>query len=331
MVTSLLIILLALSITLAAGCKKAPPPEEDKLQVALLTSGPISDAGWNAAAYDGLKGIESELGATVSNTETKAPAEYEEALRSYATQGFDLIFCHGYEYQDAAKKVGAEFPNTVIVVTSGTEAQGANVSPLIFLEEQGYYVMGFVAAKVSKTGKLGLIGAEEIPALVYPYKGFELGARTANPNIQITTSWIGTWEDVGKAKEATVALINAGCDVVFGCADQATLGILQAAKEHNVWTYGAYSDQIDLAPEVIIGEFMLSMKDAFVAVATQVQDKTFEGGTIALGLADGAISFTWNDLVASKIPAEVKAAGDQALADLKSGALKIPAFSLGEE
>jgi len=301
------------------------------LKVALLTDGPVSDAGWNASAYEGLQAIQTELGAQISNTETKAPSEYEEALRSYASQGFDLIIAHGFQYQDAAKKVGAEFPGTVFVATSGTEASGKNVSPLIFLEEQGYYIMGLVAAKISKTGKLGLIGAEEIPALVYPYKGFELGAKTANPNIQITTTWIGTWEDVGKAKEATVALIQAGCDVVFGCANQATLGILQAARENNVYTYGAYGDQIDLAPEVIVGEFMLSMKDALVAVAKQVKDGTFQGGILALGLQDGAISFTWNDPVASKIPAEVKAAGDQALADLKSGALQIPAYSLGEE
>ncbi len=328
-ITCVLVIVMVAASLLLPACK--PKVEETQFKVALLTSGPVSDAGWNAAAYDGLKAIETALGASVSNTETKAPAEYEEAMRSYASQGYDLIFAHGYEYQDAAKKVGAEFPNTVFVVTSGTEGFGTNVSPLIFLEEQGYYIMGLVAAKVSKTGKLGLIGAEEIPALVYPYKGFELGAKTANPDIQITTSWIGTWEDVGKAKEATIALINAGCDVVFGCADQATLGILQAAKENNVYTYGAYSDQIALAPDVIIGEFMLSMQDAFVATATKVQAGTFEGGTLALGLADGAISFTWNDPVASKLPAEVKAAADQALADLKSGALKIPAFSLGEE
>ncbi len=324
----LLIVLLALTLTVT-GCK--PSGTTNEFKVALLTDGPVSDAGWNASAYEGLQAIQTEFGATISNTETKAPSEYEEALRSYASEGYGLIFAHGFQYQDAAKKVGAEFPKTVFVVTSGTEAYGTNVSPLIFLEEQGYYIMGFVAAKISKTGKLGLIGAEEIPALVYPYKGFELGAKTANPDVKITTSWIGTWEDVGKAKEATVALIQAGCDVVFGCANQATLGILQAARENNVYTYGAYSDQIDLAPEVIVGEFMLSMKDAFVSVAGQVKEGTFTGGVLALGLADGAISFTWNDPVASKLPAEVKAAADQALADLTSGALKIPAFSLGEE
>ncbi|HHY96294.1 MAG TPA: BMP family ABC transporter substrate-binding protein [Firmicutes bacterium] len=127
-----------------AGCGKSSENkpegnEGSKPLKAALVSGPVSDAGWNAAGYDGLKAAEKELGATVSNTEVNAPAEYEEAIRSYASQGFDVIFAHGFQFQDAAKKVAAEYPNTAIIVVSGTEPSGSNMSPMIFLEEQGFY------------------------------------------------------------------------------------------------------------------------------------------------------------------------------------------------
>lgn len=319
-----------------AGCGKSSENkpegnEGSKPLKAALISGPVSDAGWNAAGYDGLKAVEKELGATVSNTEVNAPAEYEEAIRSYASQGFDVIFAHGFQFQDAAKKVAAEYPNTAIIVVSGTEPSGSNMSPMIFLEEQGFYVMGLVAAKMTKTNRIGLIGGMQIPALEYPNKGFKLGVQQTKPECKVVESWIGTWDDVGKAKEAALAHMDAGADVVFGSADQATLGVLQACAERGVWTFGAYSHQIQIAPQVIIGEFMLDMRNAFIEVARQVKEKTFKGGVIAVGLKDKALSFTWNDQIKDKIPAEVRQAGDQALADIASGKIVIPEYSLGKE
>src|SRR5207245_478144 len=82
-------------------------------RVALLTPGPISDAGWNAGAYEGLLRIRDSLGAEVSQVETKTPAEFEEAFRDYARRGYSLVFGHGFEFQDAAARVGAEYPNTI--------------------------------------------------------------------------------------------------------------------------------------------------------------------------------------------------------------------------
>src|SRR3982750_1696645 len=95
-------------------------PAERHLKVALLTPGPISDQSWNGGAYQGLLRIRDSLGAQVSHIQTKTPAEFEENFRQYGAQGYDLVFGHGFEFQDAAKRVGPDFPRTIYVTTSGS-------------------------------------------------------------------------------------------------------------------------------------------------------------------------------------------------------------------
>src|SRR3982751_3462577 len=101
------------------------------LKVALLTPGPISDQSWNGGAYQGLMRIRDSLGASVSHIQTKTPAEFEEQFRQYGSQGYDLVFGHGFEFQDAAKRVGPDFPRTIYVTTSGSTS-GANVAGIEF-------------------------------------------------------------------------------------------------------------------------------------------------------------------------------------------------------
>ncbi|HEX2484115.1 MAG TPA: BMP family ABC transporter substrate-binding protein, partial [Myxococcota bacterium] len=107
---------LGLLAALALACgPAADTPGSDAFEVALLTPGSVSDGGWNQGAYDGLKRIEAELGARISHVETKTPAEFEEGFRDYASRGFDLVFGHGFEYQEPAARVAAEFPKTIFI------------------------------------------------------------------------------------------------------------------------------------------------------------------------------------------------------------------------
>ena len=107
---------------LAAGCASAPEPTADDgvFRVALLHPGPISDGGWNASAFEGLERIEKELGAKISHVQTSTPSDFEDGFRDYARQGFDLVFGHGFEFQDAAIATGEAFPDTHFVVSSGS-------------------------------------------------------------------------------------------------------------------------------------------------------------------------------------------------------------------
>ena len=113
-----------LAACLLAACGRGSSPTRDTskvaFKVALLTPGPISDQSWNAGAYRGLEQIRDSLGASISHIQTKTPAEFDDNFRQYGSQGYSLVIGHGFEYQDAAKRVAPEFPKTVYLITSGT-------------------------------------------------------------------------------------------------------------------------------------------------------------------------------------------------------------------
>ena len=175
------ILFLFLSLVSLGACRNKPvPPSDDTFRVALLTPGPVSDAGWNALAYEGLIKIRDTMHAEVSQIQTKTPAEFEEAFRDYASRGFQLVFGHGFEFQDAAARVGADFPQTVFITTSGSTVR-SNVAPMRFLLEEATYLMGMMSAMLSKTGKAGAIGGMEIPPLKSTFMAFAAGAKSVKP------------------------------------------------------------------------------------------------------------------------------------------------------
>ncbi len=140
----LLALLAAPLLATVPSCgKPAAPKAPAGFRVALLTPGPVSDAGWNAGAFEGLKAIEKELGAKVSHVQAKTPSEFEEQFRAYAADGYSLCFGHGFEFQDAAARVAREYPGTVFVTTSGSRTS-ANQAPLVFELEQATYLLSLI-------------------------------------------------------------------------------------------------------------------------------------------------------------------------------------------
>src|SRR3954471_4766469 len=156
-------------------------------KVALLTPGPISDQSWNGGAYKGLTWIRDSLGAQISNIQTKTPAEFEENFRQYGAQGYSLVIGHGFEYQDAARRVAPEFPKTTFLTTSGSTA-GPNLAGITFGFADASYLAGLLAASMTKTNKIGVIGGQELPPVVESFKAFEQGAHAANPAIKVVSS-----------------------------------------------------------------------------------------------------------------------------------------------
>src|SRR5215217_3201721 len=125
--------------TATSGSRRDSAPT--RFRVALLTPGPISDQSWNGGAYQGLLRIRDSLGATVSHIQTKTPAEFEEQFRQYGSVGYDLVFGHGFEFQDAARRVGPDFPKTVYVTTSSSTS-GTNVAGIEFAFSGASYLAG---------------------------------------------------------------------------------------------------------------------------------------------------------------------------------------------
>jgi len=294
-----------------------------QFRVALLSPGPVSDAGWNAAAYEGLQRIEKELNAQISQVETKTPSEFEEAFRDYARQGYQLIFGHGFEFQDAAAAVAPDFPKTVFITTSGNTVR-PNVAPMVFELEHATYLAGALAALMSSSGKLGMVGGMEIPPVASTFDAFEAGAQSIAPGIKVIRSYIGNWEDAGAAKQAALALIDQDCDFLIHNADAAAAGVFHAAAERNVLVFGANKNQNDLDPQHIIASCVSNIPAAFVEMAKRVRDHRFEGKIYRLGMPDGVVSFELNPQLQSRLSPQVLARLDEIRKQIIAGTIKVP-------
>lgn len=314
--------LFLLGIVAAAACtgqSKEAISTTRPFKVALLTPGPVSDQSWNAGAYQGLLRIRDSLGAEISNIETKTPAEFEDNFRQYGSQGYALIFGHGYEYQDAAKRVAPEFPKSIYVTTSGTTT-GPNLAGMSFGFADASYLAGMLAASVTRSNKLGVIGGTELPPVVESFRAFEAGARATNPNISVVTSFIGNWDDVSAGKEQALAQLSRGVDVIFQNADAAGLGVFQAARERqNVFVIGSNSNQNGVAPDVTLGSVVIDLPLAFLTIAKQVKAGTFKPGVIELGESSHVVTLVMNPALEGRIPSPARAGIDSLQARMLRG------------
>lgn len=315
-----------------AGCGGAPggdreSPEAGLPSVALLTSGPVSDAGWHAGAYEGLQRIRDSLGWRISHQQTRTPAEFDEAFISYAESGYGLVFAHGFEYQDAAERAAARYPDATFVVSSGSRATN-NVLPLIFRLEEAAYLAGMAAGGISEAGVLGMVGGVEIPPAKGTFLAFGAGVRAVNPEATVLETFTGSWDDVAAAKEAAAAQLRRGADVLVHNVDAASFGVFQAVREsrargRTAWAFGMNRNQNDVAPDVVAGSALIDIPAVFLQTALAWRDGAL-GPALRSGLAAGAVDFVPNPALPSLVPAAVEAQIAQARRDIVAGQLEVP-------
>ncbi len=318
----------ALAIAACGGSEQSTRGKDGKaadtdFKVALLTTGPVADQAWNAGAYRGLKAIHDTLGARVSNVETPTPAEIEENFRQYGAQNYDIVFGHGFEYQDPAMRAAGAFPNTTFVITSGSRTS-KNVASLQFAFSDGAYLAGIVAGTNTRSNIIGVIGGTELPPVVQAFHAFEAGARSVNPRISVLTSYVGNWEDASAAREQALAQIARGADMIFQNADAAGLGVFQAARDSKtVRTFGSNSDQNSIAPEVTLGSVLIDLPRAFLLVAREVKSRTFRPGLIQLGQRDSVVRWIPNPALAREISSATTARIDSVQREIAAGRLTV--------
>lgn len=311
----------------AGGAATAPPSGASggaPLKVALVTNGALTDSGWNSLAGDALEQMKSELSAETSH-QSAGPAQGEEAIRGFARDGAKLVFAHGNEFGDAAKKVAAEFPNTYFAVSSG-EVEAANLLSLRFDIGEAAYLAGMAAAALSKSGKAGQIGGESFPPVKQGFELFEKGAQAVNPKFTTTITYIGNWSDANSAKEKALSMIRAGADVLFQNADAAGEGVFQAAEENKdkgVLVIGSNRNQNDLKPEIIPASAVLDVAKTFMSVARSAQSGSFKGGVHLEDLKSGSVYLAINPKFEDRIPVDVKEKIRKAEEAIKSGELKL--------
>jgi len=291
----------------------------------------VADAAWNAGAYRGLEWIRDSLGLHVSHVEARTPGAQEEALRTYATQGYHLVFGHGFEFQNPAERVAADYPETVFVITSGVRVL-RNVAPLIFRIHEATYLAGMVAGSLTRSGVIGFVGGIELPPIVLGYRGWVNGAEAAHGNVDTRLTYLNNFDDATAGREAALAMIRLGADMLHHNADAAALGVFQAAKESpDVFIFGANADQSHLAPLRVLGSAVIDLPRAFLLVARDVADGTFVPQVQSFGLGSGVIRYATNPAASRALPAGLGDWLDAARDSIQDGLLiPVPPATRGE-
>jgi len=325
----------AIAALVVAGCTGGAKSEEPQtntapgtngamgeFKVALLTPGPVSDAGWSAMAYDGLKAIQMDLSAEINNQEAK-DTQIKDAMRSYAQKGYNLVFGHGFEYNEPAIEVAKDFPNTIFVSSSGGKT-AANVGAFRFYLEQGFYMAGYLAGLSTKSGKVAMIGGDDVPSIRSTFKAFKAGAESAKPGIKVIEVFTGSGQDIAKAKLATLGAISEGADFVIHQANAAAQGVFDACKEKGVWAFGANLNQNDNPSGVVVASATIEAAPAFLGLAKSVKEGKFKGGIVLNGMQEKAINFVVNPALQDKLSADALKKVEEIRGKIVSGELVVP-------
>lgn len=308
-------------------------PTPGDFKIALVMSGPTSDNGWNAGALKAFDAVKAGLSLADANAsyidKQSASGDQEKSLRDFATKKYALVFGHGSEYEAPALKMEADFPQTLFVISSG-RAVGKNTIPIIFQLEDGAYLEGMLAASMSKTGKIAAVGAEQIPPLKSIFKAFEAGAKSVKPDITVLPPvYTGSWDDVTKAKQQTLALIEQGADVIMQDVDSAAQGVFNAVQESakagkKVYALGTNSDQNAAAPDVILASSPIYSDKAFVAIAKEAQSGKLIPSNKPYGMKEGVVDFILNPKLQAQIPQDIQTKLTDTQKKITDGSFTVP-------
>ncbi len=292
-------------------------------KVAYLPIGPITDKSWSQSGYEGLVKAKNEFNLETAYTESVPPADAERIARGYAQQGYNLVLLHGGQFVDAAQKAAQASPKTWFCVAGGN-VSGPNVCSYDPLQQEGPFVAGVLAALVSKSGRLGLVGGFAFPALTRQLEGFKLGARYVKPGIKFQEVYINTWDDVAKGKNAATSLIDSGADVIIAATDKAAQGIFAVAGERKVYAIAQYADQNSLAPNVILGSILYDLGGLVYEVINLADHGKLEGKVYTAGLAKGVGEFVYNDQLKGVVTPQIRAQVEAIQKDVISGKIRVP-------
>lgn len=327
--------LLALSAAaLMAACGKkeeAPAPAPAAPAPAAAPAGPqpaiVFDMGgkfdksFNQAAYEGIERWKQETGQEYLEFEIANETQREQAIRRMAERGASPIIGIGFGQASSIEKVAKEFPDLKFAIIDMV-VDAPNVQSVVFKEHEGSFLVGVMAAKASKSGKVGFVGGMDIPLIRKFQCGYEQGVKHANAKAEVFANMTGTtgaaWNDPVRGGELAKAQFAKGADVVFAAAGGTGIGVYQAAKDNGKLAIGVDSNQNHLHPGTMLTSMLKRVDVAVYNVA-----KGHTPGVSVLGLAEGGVDYAMDEHNAPLVNDEMKAAVEAAKADILSGKIQV--------
>jgi basic membrane protein A and related proteins len=272
----------ALGLTAVSGIAEA------KTKACWVYVGPIGDFGWSYQHHQGLEAVKKEFGDKVETAfaESVPEPDSERVIERFAREGCNIIFTTSFGYMDPTLKVAKKFPEVKFEHATGFKTAD-NVGTYNAKFHEGRYVIGQIAAKMSKTGTAGYIVSFPIPEVVSGINAFMLGAQTVNPDFKVKIIWANTWFDPAKEADAAKVLLSQGADIMVQHTD--STAPLQIAEAAGKFGFGQASDQIKFAPKAQLTSIVDNWAPHYVKSVKAVMDGTWKSGQYWGGMNDGEV------------------------------------------
>jgi basic membrane protein A len=297
----------------------------EPFRVAVVMPSAVNDMAFSQSMYSALQAVQTEMGGesamelAYSENMFRVP-DAATALRDYASQGYDLVIGHGSQYGASIEEIAPDFPETSFAWGTDVNTFGLpNVYAYTAAAQEGGYVNGVIAAKLTTSKIIGVTGPVEVGDAKTYIDGFTAGVAATDPSVQINTTWTGSFSDVALMTEAANTHIAAGADILTG-SSQSVVGSIGAAKDKGgVLWFGTQSDQSELAPELIVSSQVYDWTGVIKEMIANHKAGTLGGKTFTLTLANGGLKIAYSPQY-SLDPA-AKAAGEAAIEGIKSGTI----------
>ncbi|HLW91373.1 MAG TPA: BMP family ABC transporter substrate-binding protein [Roseiarcus sp.] len=285
------------------------------------------DKSFNEGVFHGAEKFKKDTGIEYRDLEIQNDAQREQALRKFAKDGFNPILTVGFSWSTALGKVAGEFPNTKFGIIDSQVDGAPNVLGIRFKEQEGSFLVGVIAAKTSKTGKMGFVGGMDIPLISRFGCGYAQGVKYVNDKDEVFANMTGTdfhaWNDPVKGGELAKGQMDRGADIVYAAAGATGQGVLKAAADAGKFGIGVDSNQNGLFPGHVLTSMLKRVDIATDKFFTDAKAGTLSGGVEVLGLKEGGVGFAVDDNNKSILTPEAKAAADAASADIISGKIQV--------
>jgi len=322
-----MLVLVVLLLTACGGGSEEPAPEESAgpFRVAVVMPSAITDLAFSQSMYDALKVVQAERGADnfeiVYSENMFVVDDAAAAIRDYASQGYDLVIAHGSQYGSSLQEIAPDFPETSFAWGTTVDTFGLdNIFAYEARAEEGGYVNGVMAAMLSSSGVIGVVGPIETGDAKLYVDGFTAGVVATNPDAKVNANWIGSFSDTALASEAAQTHIGAGADVMTGTA-QMVVGAIGAAEENGVLWFGTQSSQTSLAPDIVVANQVYHWEVVLREMIQLIEGGTYGGQSFEITLANGGLVIDFNPDYA--LPDDVKAAGQAAIDGIVDGSISV--------
>ncbi len=288
----------------------------------------LGDKSFNDMMAQGMEKAKADFGADYVVIQPRAVSEFQSAIARAAAQGFDVIIGSSFDMIEPMKAVAKAFPDQRFgLVDVGPDPVAPNVASTVTKDWEGSFLVGYIAAKTTKTGTIGFVGGKDIPIIHRFFVGYYYGAKMANPDVKVLESYTGSFQDPAGGKEYTLALVNQGSDINFAVAGATSAGVIDAAKESKTLAIGVDSNQNYMAPGSVLTSMVKRVDTQAYDMIKAVNAGSFKGGEVKYyGLAEDGVAAAMDEynkgLIADSVLAEV----DGLKAKLLSGEIVVPNY-----